>query len=467
LPQDEPTPDHPPRPLDPASQPSEERRPAGSEGLEPELIVGALEDRRHDPYAALRSPNYRAFAAGFVFSSTGLSMLSTGIGLEVWQRTHDPMALGLIGLARAIPVILLALPAGHLVDLYNRKRLLIASQFSYAALAALLALLSYRQAGIWTIFALLVLTGCTRVVNGPTRQSLLPLIVPRGVFSSAVTWNSGVFQFSAVAGPILAGVIIAATGAFWPVYLCTALGTGILGISASRIELIQPARGATRFTIQSMFAGLTHLWNEKTILATIALDLFAVLFGGAMGLLPIFAEQILVTDTTFLGLNHAPVRLGFLRAAPFVGALLMAIVLAHRPPIRRNGPALLWSVAAFGVCWIVFGLSKSFWLSIAVLALSGALDNISVVIRHVLVQMRTPDHLRGRVSAVNSVFIESSNELGAFESGAVAKAAGQWLGPVGGAVFSVASGGAMTILVVVGIAAKWPQIRRLGRLDEH
>jgi MFS family permease len=451
---------------------AEERRPAGSEGLEPELLIEGLQGKvhgqpqsgqpvareKHDPYAALRSGNYRAFAGGFVFSSTGLQMLSTGLAWEVWARTESAMALGVLGLSRAVPVILLALPAGHLVDLYNRKRLLVATQASYAMIAGAMALASWLHAPVWVLYFLVMLTGCTRVVNGPTRQSVLPLMVPPGVFSSAVMWNSGVFQFAAVCGPVLAGIIIAASGAAWPVYVATAAGCAVFSASATMIKLEQPARENGRFSVRSMFAGLSHLWREKTILATIALDLFAVLFGGAMGLLPIFAEKILIVESPWLGLHHASVRLGVLRAAPFVGALIMALVLAHMAPMRRAGRALLMSVAVFGVCWIVFGLSEWFWLSVAVLGISGAVDNISVVIRHVLVQTRTPDHLRGRVSAVNAVFIESSNELGAFESGAVAAA----FGPVA----SVVSGGIGTILVVAGVALRWPQVRGLGRLEE-
>jgi MFS family permease len=443
---------------------AEERRGVGSEGLEPELIVEALE-RRHDPYAALRVANYRAYAGGFVFSSTGLGMLSTAIAWEVWQLTQSALALGIVGLTRAIPVILLALPAGHLVDIYNRKWLLASSQICYALLACLLAAASYARAPVEVFYFVLVLTGCVRVVNGPTRQSILPLIVPRGVFSSAVTWNSGVFQFSAVTGPLLAGAVIAAAGDAWPVYVCAGAGTAVFGVTALFIRLERPSRGENRFSVRSMFAGLGHVWREKTILATITLDLLAVLFGGAMALLPIYADH-LVIESTFLGLNHASVRLGFLRAAPFVGALLMALVMAHRLPMRRAGRALLWSVAAYGMCWIVFGVSPWFWVSLGMLALAGAVDNISVVIRHILVQLRTPDALRGRVSAVNSVFIESSNELGAFESGLVAGIAGRWLGPMGGAMVSVVSGGIGTILVVAAVAWKWPEIRRLGRLEE-
>jgi MFS family permease len=197
-----------------------------------------------------------------------------------------------------------------------------------------------------------------------------------------------------------------------------------------------------------MLEGAGHLWKEKSILATITLDLFAVLLGGATALLPVYAKDIL---------HVGPVGLGTLKAAPYIGAFLMALVLAHRPAFEKAGPALLWSVAGFGVATIIFGLSTSFWLSIAMLVVLGGLDNISVVIRHVLVQVRTPDHLRGRVGSVNSVFIESSNELGAFESGLVAKLVSP--------LFSVVAGGIGTILVVLGIAWLWPEVRRLGKLE--
>jgi MFS family permease len=387
-------------------------------------------------------------------------MLATAIAWEVYERTNDPLALGFAGLARAIPVILFALPAGQAADIFNRKYILIASQALFAIVTALLALLSWFGAPVWSLYLALVATGLARAFNGPARASLLPQIVPPGDFHNAVTWNSGVFQFSAVTGPLLAGILIAAYGAAWPVYLGTALACLTFAVSAAflrpRLEPRkhepqgQPGRSLiSRFSLRSMTAGAGHLWQEKTILAAIALDLFAVLLGGATALMPIYARDIL---------HVGPVGLGALRAAPFIGAFVMALILAHRPPFRRSGPALLFSVVGFGLCTIVFGFSTWFPLSLAMLILLGALDNISVVIRHVLVQVRTPDHIRGRVSAVNSVFIESSNELGAFESGLVAKL----FGPVA----SVVSGGIGTILVVIGIAWWLPEIRRLGRLEE-
>lgn len=433
--------------------PAEEERLAGGPTLEPELIVEEIEQKAHDPYEALRSPNYRLFAAGFVFSSTGLQMLATALAWEIYERTNDPLSLGLMGLARAVPVLLLALPAGHAIDLYNRKWLLVATQTSFAILAAILTLASYHGAPVWVFYLLIALMGCTRTFNGPTRQSILPLIVPSKAFHNAITWNSGVFQFSAMVGPIAAGWLLDRWRIAWPVYAAGASGCLLLAVTACFIRFQQPPRTASSFSLRSMLAGLDHLWKEKTILAAIALDLFAVLFGGATALMPVYAKDIL---------HAGPHGLGYLKAAPFVGALLMALVLAHRPPFKRAGPAMLWSVAGFGAATIVFGVSTSFGLSIAMLMVLGALDNISVVIRHVLVQVRTPDALRGRVASVNSVFIESSNELGAFESGGVAKLFG---GEARGSIISVVIGGVGTILVVLGVAWAWPQVRRLGKLD--
>jgi MFS family permease len=440
----------------------EEARREGNPELEPELIVEEVQRKAHDAYEALRLPNYRLYAWGFVCSSTGLQMLSTALGWEVYERTHSAYSLGLIGLARALPVIFLALPGGHLADLYNRKRILVSTQTVFAFLAAALAVASYSAAPIWLVYMIVALTGCTRSANGPARQSILPLIVPPGIFHNAVTWNSGAFQFSAMAGPILAGLLIAWMHAAWPVYAICAAGCLVFAVSTSFIQFRQPPRGESRFTVRSMLAGLGHLWHEKTILAAITLDLFAVLFGGSEALLPVFASKDM--------LNVGAVGLGALRAAHYLGALLMALVLAHRAPFRRAGRALLLSVAGFGLATIGFGLSPNFPvpelrfpIAILMLLTLGGLDNISVVIRHVLVQVRTPDALRGRVAAVNSVFIESSNELGAFESGAVAEAFG---GLKRGSILSVVIGGVGTILVVVGVGWAWPQVRRLGTLEQ-
>jgi MFS family permease len=273
------------------------------------------------------------------------------------------------------------------------------------------------------------------------------LLVTEQELHNSLTWSSGVFQLSAIGGPLLGGALIGITGKAWPAYATSAVLCVIAAATSLRLRPRKIVRTSNeRYTIAGITKGAGHLWREKTVLAALALDLFAVLLGGATALMPLYAE--------ILGVG--PIGLGALKAAPYIGAFLMAIVLAYRRPSNRNGQALLLSVAGFGLATIGFGVSTSFWLSLVLLALLGGLDNISVVIRSVLVQVRTPDELRGRVSAVNSLFIEASNELGAYESGLVAS----WFGPV----VSVVSGGVGTLVVVAGIALAWPELRRLGRL---
>jgi len=416
-------------------------------------------DAAHDPYAALRSANYRHFASGFLLSSCGLQMLGTAVGWEIYERTGDALHLGYAGLARALPVILLALPAGHIIDHLSRKRVLVVTQVAMGLGAMLLATASAMLAindprGVWAIYGALVLMGCARSFNGPSRASLLPLIVRPNEFHNAVTWNSGIFQLSATMGPIAAGVLIGRMHVAWPVYALCAGACLIFALTATRLTPNEGDRAVGKVSFKSMTAGVNYLWHEKTILGTITLDLFAVLLGGATALMPVYAKDIL---------KVGPEGLGVLRAAPYVGAFLMALALAHRPPFTRSGRALLGSVAGFGVCTILFGYCGLFpapyGLAIALGSLftAGALDNISVVIRHVLVQARTPNHLRGRVSAVNSVFIESSNELGAFESGLVAR--------LFSPLVSVVSGGIGTLAVVAVVALAFPQLRKLGKLE--
>jgi MFS family permease len=430
----------------------------------------AISTPKHDPYAALREPNYRYFASGWVLASMGLQMQGTALAWEVYEKTHDALSLGFVGLARALPVLVLALPAGQIVDLVDRRKVLIGTQIAFALASVLLTLGSYHQVSVWWIYVLVALTGCARVFNGPSRSSLLPQIVRPENFHNAVTWNSSVFQLSAVLGPVAAGGMIwwsgqlgmgkDGAGVAWPVYVVAGIGCLVFAVgctqvrpyertemhasgSGSLLRAIQP-----RLLLPGMLEGARHVWREKTVFGALALDLFAVLLGGATALMPVYAKDIL---------HVGPVGLGALKSAPFVGALLMALVLAHRPPFAKSGRALLLSVAGFGACTIAFGISTSFWLSIGLLFALGALDSISVVIRHVLVTVRTPDHVRGRVSAVNSVFIESSNELGGFESGLVAK--------LFTPVISVVAGGIGTIIVVVGMAWWVPELLRLGKLE--
>ncbi len=404
-----------------------------------------------DPYAALRSRNYRRFALGFLFSSAGLQMLATAVGWEIYERTGDPLSLGWIGVARALPVILFALPAGQVIDRFDRRWVLVLTQVAMGLGAAALAVASsLGDTPLIVMYGLLALMGCARAFNGPSRATLLPLIVAPGAFPNAVAWNSSVFQLSAVLGPIVAGVMLAEFGSAWEVYAVTAGFCLLFAITALGVRPREAPRATGPISMSSLFAGAGFIWREKPILGALTLDLFAVLLGGATALLPIYAKDIL---------KVGPEGLGLLRAAPFVGAFLMSLLLTRLPPFRRSGHVLLWSVAGFGVCMVVFGFSTAFWLSLVALFMSGALDTVSVVIRHVLVQLRTPNELRGRVSSVNSVFIESSNELGAFESGLVAA--------YFGVVFSVVSGGIGTVLVVGAVALGIPQLRKLGELHDR
>ena len=418
-----------------------------------------MQDARHNSSAvpttaswkdAWRERNYRWYAAGMLSGGFGLQMLNTTVLWDVWERSKDPLSLGLIGLARALPVMVLAFPAGHMVDLFDRRKILVFTQSGFALVAALLAVTAYCGAPLWISFVAIALSGCVRAFNMSTRQSLLPLLVPIDRFQNAVTWNSAIFQCAAIGGPVLAGGLIALTHSTSIVFaLSTVLCAGF-AIAATQLRPRETVKATGGFTLRAMFAGAAHIRKEKVILGAILLDLLAVLFGGATALLPIFATDILHTDA---------VGLGILKASTAVGALIIAGFLAVRPTLRPAGPLLLWSVVGFGVCMILFGISHSFWISVALLMASGAVDNVSVVIRHVLVQTRTPDQLRGRVTAVNGIFIECSNELGGFESGLVAA----WIGPV----WSVISGGIGTLAVTGAIAWCLPALRKLDRLIDE
>ena len=406
----------------------------------------------HDAFAALRIANYRRFAVGFLFGSTGLQVMNTAIAWEIWARTHDPLALGVMGLCRALPVVLLSLLAGHVADTRDRKAIVVATQAGFAAVALGFSLLSWMDAPVFAFYVLLVLSACVRAFNGPARQGFLPLIVPNSIFQNVVTYQSGIFQFAAIAGPLTAGVLIAYLPAIWPVYILTAIGCVIFSVTVAAVKPRAAPRGNRAVTVKAMFAGMSHMWQERPVFGAILLDMLAVVFGGATALLPQYADELLGASS-----EQAPILLGILRASPYVGALAMAGWLAFRPNFRNAGPMLLWSVAAFAGATIVFGYATVPWVAVLALAVAGAADNISVVIRHVLVQMRTPDHLRGRVGAVNTMFIECSNELGGFESGVVAR----FFGPVA----SVVSGGIGTLVVLGVITMAVPQLRKLRHIE--
>ena len=403
--------------------------------------------QRHDPFAALRFRDYRLFMIARLFSLMGYQMQGVAIGWELYERTGSALVLGVVGLIQVLPIIALTLPAGHVADQFDRKRTVVLTSMMLALCSVGLAILSYTEGSLLLIYTCLLLSGVARAFNKPSSDALLPQLVPLDIFGNAATWNSSGFQLASVLGPALGGLVIAVQKSAIGAYVLAA----ILGFACSILIAMIAGRQSVRTieapSLKSLAAGFKFVWYNQVIFAAITLDLFAVLLGGAITLLPIFAKDIL---------DVGPTGLGWLRAAPSLGALVMAFTLASLPPLQRAGRTLLVAVAGFGVVTIIFGLSQSFWLSLLMLTLSGAFDNISAVIRNTLVQVRTPDHLRGRVSAINSVFISSSNELGGFESGFVAAL----FGPVA----SVVSGGIGTIAVVLAVAIIWPQLRDLGSL---
>lgn len=403
---------------------------------------------RRDPYAALRFRDFRLLIIGRLIAQIGEMTVSVGVGWELYERTGDALALGLVGLVQIVPVLLLSVVGGYVADRYDRRRVTLISQLVLMACSLALAAISLTDGPLWVLYLVLALIGAARAFNNPAESALTPLTVPPDHYMNAVTWNSTVWQFSSILGPALGGFLIALANDAALVYIVNAASGGVLVAALLMLHVRQVVfSDADETPIQSISKGWSFLRRSHVILGSISLDMFAVLFGGATFLLPVFAKDILHVDATGLGI---------LRAAPSVGALLMALTIARRPPFQRAGRTLLLAVAGFGIATIIFGLSTSFWLSLAMLFLLGALDNISVVVRHTLIMIQTPDEMRGRVAAVNSVFIGASNELGGFESGVAAAL----LGPVGAVVF----GGIGTMVVVAAIAYLVPPLRRYGTL---
>ncbi len=410
----------------------------------------------------LRLPDFMRFWSARLASTAAAQMMMVALGWQMYDLTGSAWDLGLVGLAQFLPALLLALPAGHVVDGSDRKRVLAAAMTVQLTVAAALALGSHQHLlGRNGLLLLSLVLGGVRAFQMPASQALLPQLVPATLLPRAVAMASTALQGAIIAGPALGGVLYAAGPALLGaasqatghdagatlVYGISALGFAIAVTAVLGLHPRPAQRAAERMSWASMLAGAQFIWTRKTMLAAVSLDLFAVLLGGATALLPIFARDIL---------QVGPTGLGLLRGAPAVGALLMSLALARWPIQRRSGHWLFGSVAVYGVAMVAFGLSHSFWLSLAALALSGAVDMISVVIRHTLVQLETPDQMRGRVSAINSVFIGASNQLGEFESGATAA----WLGPVG----SVVAGGIGTMLVVLAWIKLFPDLARRDRL---
>src|SRR3954468_17787332 len=407
---------------------------------------------RHDPYVSLRNTNFLWYVASLVAITLATQIQATVVAWQVYALMKDPLSLGIVGLAEALPFILAALYAGHVADRHNRKNLALIATAIQVGCGIALLLLTLRAnvflAGrVWPIYGVVSASGLARSFLQPARTALGADIVPRETYTNAVTWRSSLWQFAAVIGPAVGGMIYGFSGAqlayVVECVLC-ALGLALF----ARIAYTRHPRIANEGTIaQNITIGIRFLLTQRVLLGAQLLDLFSVLFGGAPALLPIFASDIL---------HVGPQGLGVPRAAPAARAAVMSVILAHRR-LRRAGRTLFLCVAAFGFCWIFFALSRSFWLSLALLAVSGMVDNVSVVIRSTLLTLRTPEHLLGRVSAVNQIFIGSSNEIGSFESGVAAKLLGT--------VASVIFGGLMTLGVVGVTAWKIPALRRLDELE--
>jgi MFS family permease len=402
---------------------------------------------QHGVYAPFRLPAFRKYLFASLLTRVGTAGQGLAIGWEMYQRTNLAFALGMVGLVQAIPMFLFTLPGGYLADVFDRRKLMIVSLVGATATSLGLGALSYFQGPIWMMYVLLFLDSTALRLGWPARQAFMPLLVPPKIFESAVKWRSTLGQISAMAGPALGGFVIA-----WSVpaaYFLAAGSSTFFILVLATLEVPDAPRSPRGDMLEQVFEGILFVWRRRIVLGSISLDLFAVLLGGAVYLLPIYATDILGVGKT---------GLGYLRAAPAAGALVMGLMLAHMPPMRKAGRTMLWAVAGFGVATIVFGISRNFWLSMAMLFMTGAMDNISVVIRHTLVQMLTPNEMRGRVSAVNAIFIGSSNELGGFESGTVA----QLFSPV----ISVVSGGIGTLLVVATWSRLFPGLRRVGSLSD-
>ena len=437
----------------------------------------------HDPYAALRFPAYRRFLAGNFLHIFGRQMLAVAVAWQIYGWTGSATALGFVGLLHAVPLLVLTLPAGHLADRFNRKRIICGALFTNSVLTLLLTVITiwpeiipngsvpqaanriiheialtferhvdpdslhFENPALPLLYLITFFIAITRVASGPSRTALLPQLLPRGAFSNAVTWFASFSGIANVAGPALGGFVIAYAG-FSTVYALDAICAAAFLILLLPVPYLKGERSEKGRSWDNLLVGVRFVWADKRILSSITLDLFAVLFGGTVALLPIFADRIL---------NVGLVGLGWLTAAPAIGSLSMALTLAHLPPMKRPGVILLWAVGGFGLTMIGFGSSTWFLASFLFLLLSGVLDNVSVIVRHSLVQLLTPDQMRGRVSAINQIFIGSSNELGGLRAGLTAA----WIGPVAATIV----GGMITISIAVGVARLWPQIRLIPALS--
>jgi MFS family permease len=400
--------------------------------------------------AAFTHPAFVLFQIARFLIVAAVEMQAVAVGWQVYEITKRPLDLGFVGLAQFLPAILLFPISGHASDRFRRRNVLSICYAGFAVCFALLLALAHRRAHtVAAIYVVLLLLGVVRSFNGTASRAILPQLVPEKDFPNAVAWNATTFQTATILGPSFGGILYAAFHGPSVVYGVAMLTAIAATVSTFRIKPEVKARPREPMTFKTAFAGLHFIWSKKLILGAISLDLFAVLLGGAVALLPVYAREILHTG---------PWGLGLMRTAPGVGASIMAVLLAHRPLRGRSGPTLLWAVAGFGVFTIIFGLSRSLTLSLIALLLLGASDMVSVIIRATLTQLATPDEMRGRVTAVDMIFIGTSNEFGQFESGVTA----QWFGTVSAVVL-----GGIGTLVVIGLWA-WifPELRQAGELSD-
>jgi MFS family permease len=399
--------------------------------------------------AALGYADFKAYLVARFCIVIALEMQSVAVGWQVYEITRRPLDLGLIGLAQFLPGFTLFLPAGHAVDHYDRRKVLISCYAGSGLCSGLLLAIALRGgASVYPIYAVVVLLGAIRAFSFPASRALLPQLLPQEHFSNAVAWHSSIFQAGTILGPACGGLLYAffhGAAGVYAVAMVVALGASL---ATERIKAQTKARPREPVTLATVLAGFRYIWDHQLILGSISLDLFAVLLGGAVALLPVYAREILHTG---------PWGLGLLRSAPGAGAAIMALMIAHRPLKGRVGPTMLWCVAGFGVFTIVFGISRNLVLSLISLLLVGASDMVSVVIRAILVQLGTPDEMRGRVNAVDMLFIGASNQLGEFESGLTA----HWFGTVPAVVL----GGVGTLVVIVIWAWKFPELRKADRVE--
>jgi MFS family permease len=411
-----------------------------------------LSEERHDPYSSLRVARFRRYLIATVLVRMGTAAQGLAIGWELYDRTGQALSLGMVGLAQAIPMLFLTLPAGYLADVYDRRKLMMISLVG-ATLASLgLAAFSYYRLPIMWMYALLFIDASFLRVGSPAQRAITPLLVSDELFENAAKWSTSLMQITGIAGPAVGGLIIAFN--IQAAYVLSAMSSFGFILFLTTMTLPPAPRSKRGNMLGQIGEGLRYVRDQKLLLGAISLDLFAVLLGGAVYLLPIYAREII--DLGPVGVSPEA-ALGWLNAAPAIGASITALAIAHMPPIERAGKTLLWCVAGFGAATIVFGLSTNFWLSMAMLALTGAFDNVSMVIRRVISQMSVPNQMRGRVQAVTAIFVGSSNEIGGFESGLVA----QLTNPV----TSVVSGGIGTLLVVVGWTGLFPSLRKFGSLS--